>query len=135
MKKHDKDKNIIVNSFSGITIEDNIDLFDYLAEKCCSAPFSRWNKFKEAGDILQKGRSLFISEDVTNQVCDLMKILSILKTGRSGNCDLLFVGGVANFNTVRFNSTLDSKKCKEVYIVDQSPTGLYEKKSVNLLTL
>ena len=90
---------------------------------------------EEAGEVLKKGRSLFISEEVTNQVCDLMKILSILKTGRSGNCDLLSVGGVANFNTVRFNSTLDSKKCKEVYIVDQSPTGLYEKKSVNLLEL
>ena len=134
-KKYDNDRNYKVNKYSGISETENIELYDYLAEKCLSEPFNKWQKFKEAGEILVNGKALFINQDITIQTLSLLKILAILKTGRSGNCDLSFAGGVANYNTVRFNSTLDSKKNKHVYLIDQSPTGLFEKKSVNLLEL
>lgn len=134
-KKYDNDRNYKVNKYSGISETENIELYDYLAEKCLSEPFNKWQKFKEAGEILVNGKALFINQDITIQTLSLLKILAILKTGRSGNCDLSFAGGVANYNTVRFNSTLDPKKNKHVYLIDQSPTGLFEKKSVNLLEL
>lgn len=134
-KKYDSDKNYKINKYSGISSAGNIELYDCLTEKCLNVPFNKWKKFKEAGDILTEGKERFAALDITSQTLSLLKVLSILKTGRSSNCDLSFVGGVANFNTVRFNSILDLKKNKSVYIIDQSPTGLYEKKSVNLLEL
>ena len=134
-KKHDENKKLEVSPYIGITEKSNIELYDLITEKCGKAPFSRWNKFKEAGKILKDGKERFNKENITDQALDLLKAVNILKTGRTGNCDLQFAGGVANFNTVRFNSVLDSKKFKEIYIIDQSPTGLFEKKSENLLEL
>jgi len=134
-KKHDSDKNYKVNNYSGITESANIELYDHITEKCLNPPFNKWAKFEEAGKILKEGKSKFVVQDITTQVLSLLKLLTLLKTGRSANCDLSFAGGVANFNTVRFNSTLDLKKNNSVYIIDQSPTGLFEKKSVNLLKL
>ncbi|MBR6669873.1 MAG: type II CRISPR RNA-guided endonuclease Cas9 [Ruminococcus sp.] len=134
-KKHDSDKNYKVNNYSGITESANIELYDHITEKCLNPPFNKWAKFEEAGKILKEGKSKFVVQDITTQVLSLLKLLTLLKTGRSANCDLSFSGGVANFNTVRFNSTLDLKKNNSVYIIDQSPTGLFEKKSVNLLKL
>ncbi len=134
-KKHDENKKLEVSPYIGITEKSNIELYDLITEKCGKAPFSRWNKFKEAGKILKDGKEQFNKENITDQALDLLKAVNILKTGRTGNCDLQFAGGVANFNTVRFNSVLDSKKFKEIYIIDQSPTGLFEKKSENLLEL
>ena len=134
-KKHDENKKLEVSPYIGITEKSNIELYDLITEKCGKAPFSRWNKFKEAGKILKDGKERFNKENITDQALDLLKAVNILKTGRTGNCDLQFAGGVANFNTVRFNSVLDSKKFKEIYIIDQSPTGLFEKRSENLLEL
>lgn len=127
-----KDTKLKINTYSGIDSVKNTELYDYLSKKCTQKPFLTWNKFNEAGKILKSGREKFIKEDVTTQVIDLIKILFILKTGRITECDLKFAGGAKKYNTVRFNSIL---KNKSVYIIDQSPTGLIERKSPNLLDL
>lgn len=127
-----KDTKLKINTYSGIDSAKNTELYDYLSKKCTQKPFLTWNKFNEAGKILKSGREKFIKEDVTTQVIDLIKILFILKTGRITECDLKFAGGAKKYNTVRFNSIL---KNKSVYIIDQSPTGLIERKSPNLLDL
>ncbi len=127
-----KDTKLKINTYYGIDSAKNTELYDYLSKKCTQKPFLTWNKFNEAGKILKSGREKFIKEDVTTQVIDLIKILFILKTGRITECDLKFAGGAKKYNTVRFNSIL---KNKSVYIIDQSPTGLIERKSPNLLDL
>lgn len=134
-KKYEDNQNYKVNTHSGLNKEENLSLYEYFVDKMKSEPFSRWQKFNEAGMILENGKELFENSDLTTQTLNLFKIASILKTGRSSNCDLKFAGGVANFNTVRFSSVLNPKKNSAVYMIDQSPTGLYEKKSVNLLEL
>lgn len=131
-----KDKIISsVSPYSGINKEMNEKLYKCIAEKCISGPFARWDKFKEAGETLIKGFDMFTKMDLTEQILALIKCLSILKTGRSSNADLSFAGGQKNFHTERFGMILNKKKNSEVYVIDQSPTGLYEKKSVNLLEL
>ena len=117
-KKHDENKKLEVSPYIGITEKSNIELYDLITEKCGKAPFSRWNKFKEAGKILKDGKERFNKENITDQALDLLKAVNILKTGRTGNCDLQFAGGVAKLNTVRFNSDLDLKMFKEIYIID-----------------
>lgn len=131
-----KDKIISsVSPFSGINKEMNVKIYRCIAEKCVSKPFSQWDKFVEAGEILLKGVDLFSNLNITEQSLALMKCLSILKTGRASNVDLSFVGGQKNFHTERFGLVLNKKKYKRVFLVDQSPTGLFEKKSVNLVEL
>jgi len=124
-----------VTLISGITKAGNEELYDYLTAKCLEKPFCDWAKFKESGEILSKGRENFIMENITEQTVNLIKIFAILKTNRKGTCDLNFAGGVKKFHTERLNAILDSKKHKTIYIIDQSATGLYEKKSENLLEL
>lgn len=131
-----KDKVLsFASTFSGINKEMNEKIYMEIAQKCSSKPFSQWDKFNEAGNALIKGYDTFRSKDITEQSLDLIKCLAILKTGRSSTADLSFVGGQKNFHTERFGLVLNKKKYKTVYIIDQSPTGLFEKKSVNLLEL
>lgn len=106
-----------------------------IINKCQSKPFSFWSKFVEAGKILDSGRERFEDEDVTAQAINLKEALLVLKTGRTMDCNLKFSGGVKKFNTVRLNSVLNKTVFKNIHIIDQSPTGLFEKKSVNLLEL
>ena len=124
-----------VSVYSGINKEMNELLYNSIADKCISKPFCLWDKFKEAGETLIKGSDKFRNMDVTDQTLALIKCLNILKTGRSSNACLSFAGGQENFHTERFGLLLNKKKFKEVYLIDQSPTGLFEKKSVNLLEL
>lgn len=133
--KKKTDKTLKVSEISGISKTDNLKVYDMIAKKCLTAPFSKWVKFREAGKILENGRTSFSDKELTEQTVDLMKALSVLKTGRVANCDFKFVGGVGAFNTVRLNSVLNLTGYQSIRIIDQSPTGLFEKKSVNLLEL
>ena len=135
VKKYKNDKSIKVSELSGINKSDNVRVYDLIVSKCMSKPFSEWNKFTEAGQILKNGRQAFSDEEIDIQTVDLIKALNVLKTGRVGNCDLMFAGGVKAFNTVRLNSVLNTNGYECIRIIDQSPTGLLEKKSVNLLEL
>lgn len=119
----------------GITDDMNVKLYKYLAEKCLSVPFNKWAKFIEAGNTMLSKIDTFRGLQRTQQALAIMKCLEILKTGRSTAADLGMIGSVKNFHTERISFVIDKKKNKSFYIIDQSPTGLYEKRSVNLLDL
>ena len=131
----DSDKNRKADYYNIINRNDNSLLYNEIIMKCESKPFSQWSKYTEAAGILKKGKNRFDSLDLTEQCKCLSQIMALLKTGRSSNCDFSLIGGRKNYNTVRLNSTLKSNKYNTICIVDQSPTGLFEKKSPNLLEL
>lgn len=124
-----------ISPFSKINLEMNLKVYDYFTERCFAQPFCIWKKFEETGEILRKGRDKFLKQDLEEQVHTLMKVIAVFKTGRSTTCDLESVGGAKNFHTERFNAVIDTKKHKNICIIDLSSTGLYEKKSENLLDL
>ena len=62
-------------------------------------------------------------------------LVDVLKTGRINTCNLKPVGGVESYHTERMSAILKNTKYSDIRIIDQSPTGLYEKKSDNLLEL
>ena len=124
-----------VSESDKITKEENLELYDLYTKKCFTKPFCLWKTFEGAGKTLENGRDKFMSLSVDEQVTALMSVISILKTGRSSACDLSAVGGVKMACVSNFNAIINNNKdFSSIRIVDQSPTGLIEKYSDNLIT-
>ncbi|MCM1579511.1 MAG: type II CRISPR RNA-guided endonuclease Cas9, partial [Ruminococcus sp.] len=134
LKKSENGRKYKAGELSKITAEKNIMLFDTLTGKLISPPFG--TMFGEMGRKVIGGREEFAALDVTEQTLALGSVLALLKTGRSTGCDLKLISEAGAAGVIKLRSDfskLKGKKC--IRIIDQSPTGLFEKKSVNLLEL
>ena len=81
-------------------------------------------------------RDVFLKLSVTEQVLALSNIILLLKTGRSTGCDLKLIGESGQAGIITLNSSLTKISGRNsIKVIDQSPTGLFEKQSVNLLEL
>lgn len=120
------------NSFDA---QQNLLVYDEITEKCLKKPFSTLKKFVESGEIMRNGREKFEKLQLTDQLKALLQLVAILKTGRGLPCNFEYVGGVKSFVTGRMPALLSNTGYSDIRIIDQSPTGLYEKKSDNLLEL
>ena len=120
------------NSFDA---QQNLLVYDEITEKCLKKPFSTLDKFVESGEIMRNGREKFDKLQLTDQLKALLQFVAILKTGRGLPCNFEYVGGVKSFVTGRMPAVLSNTGYSDIRIIDQSPTGLYEKKSDNLLEL
>lgn len=124
-----------VSESDKITKEENLELYDLYTKKCFTKPFCLWKTFEGAGKILENGRDKFMSLSVDEQVTALMSVMSILKTGRSSDLNLEAIGGKSSACKSNFNAIINNNKdFSSIRIVDQSPTGLIEKYSDNLIT-
>ena len=110
-------------------------IYDEITEKCLKRPFSTLKKFVESGEIMKRGRDKFIELQLVEQLKALLQLIAVLKTGRIAPCNFEYVGGVKSFVTGRLPALLSNTGYIDIRIIDQSPTGLYEKKSDNLLKL
>lgn len=113
----------------------NLKVYDEIAKKCISEPFSKISKLAEAGKKMEEGRDKFAELSIIEQMKTLLLLVDVLKTGRINTCNLKPVGGVESYHTERMSAILKNSKYSDIRIIDQSPTGLYEKKSNNLLEL
>ena len=87
--------------------------------------------------IVESGREKFVSLNIRDQVLTLLN-LHIVFGRMTGGCDLSCIGGSKKTAaTVSFSSTVSNwkKYYSDVRIIDQSASGLWEKKSENLLDL
>ena len=120
--------------FDSITVNRNIEIYDMLCAKISSSPFRI--VLSNIGKVFADGRDDFMKLELNDQVKVLVNMLGVLKSGRAVACDLSLIGGSKNAAILRLNSVLTNLKgYKSIRIIDQSPTGLYEKASPNLLTL
>lgn len=132
----EKDPNRKVTSYNNITKEQNLEIYTIIMHKCSERPFNTWYKFADMADVLQKKASDFCALSIEEQIKALKEIVSILKSGRSVFCNLSYLNESKQSCISKLGAILTgNKKIKSVVIVDQSPTGLFEKKSVNLLEL
>jgi CRISPR-associated endonuclease Csn1 len=117
-----------------ITECENMELFDIICDKCCSKPFSViYGKF---GILFKNNRDNFEKISLTEQTKTLKEMIDLLKTNRSNGVNLLNVGGSGKSAKKKLNMKLFSiNDFSDIRIIDQSPTGLLEKKSPNLLEL
>ncbi len=121
--------------FDGISKEKNLELYDIFVHKLQNTFFSAIPA--NPIETLKNNRESFNELDMFRQVTALLSIISILKTGRSGSCDLKIINGVPNAANIRINALLRTlaKNYKDVRIVDVSASGLFENKTNNLLEL
>lgn len=132
LQKYPDDRAI---GYSSITKEQNNRIYDLIIEKCGSRPFNQWNMFAEICTVLMDKRDVFRNLSIFEQIKALKETVSILKSGRSGVCDLSLIGAKNTCKSRLGAKITGNKKIKSFHILDQSPTGLYEKRSVNLLEL
>jgi len=120
--------------FSYITVENNIELYELYIDKLSSYPYNK--RPASPLESIVNGKDKFVSLSIKEQIKCLISIHSIF--GRLvGGTDLTYIGGVGRAGNIAMSSTLSNwtKNYKEIYIIDQSASGLFEKKSCNLLDL
>ena len=134
ISKYKIDKNRTAESYPGITREMNNDLYQELVIKMTNNPFDVM--LGSIGKKIEKRFEAFKTLSITEQTISLANVISVFKTGRSTGCDLKLIGESGQAGVITLNSDLTKLKGrKQIFIIDQSPTGLFEKKSVNLLEL
>ena len=85
---------------------------------------------------MKESKEQFRNYSLEDQIIILSHMVELLKSGRKTGVDLSKVGGKAHSGVKTLNSFLFKIKDYEcIRIIDQSPTGLFEKKSENLLEL
>ena len=134
-KRRINDKLIYDKDYDKVSEEDNINLYDLYIYKLQNAIYSK--RINNPLETLNKGRDKFIKLSVQEQAKTLLNIHSAF--GRmTGGCDLSLIGGGTHSGaTVNFSSTISnwSKIYTDVRLIYQSPSGLWEKQSDNLLDL
>lgn len=122
--------------YNGISCEKNKKIYEMIKKKCSEGYFKSWKKFADMGTVLEEKKNVFNELKLPDQVNALTEIIKILKSGRSVFCDLSLLGESKQSCISKLGAVLTSSKyIKDIRLIDQSPTGLYEKRSVNLLDL
>lgn len=121
-----------ITEFDGVSFDENIDLFDSLVNKMCNTILKV--KYSDMGKKINQKRDVFLSLDLRTQYFVLNEILKIL------HCNVLMgdlskIGLAKKSGALTSNSVLtEIKNVKSIYLVNQSVTGLFEKK-IDLLNM
>lgn len=112
-----------------ITSEKNIELFQMLEQKYTGSIFTA--RPNNPGKMMAANEDRFNKLDAEDQAESLYQLLMLSKIGKATG-DLTKIGGSATAGTMSCNK--DISKMQECTLIDQSATGLYERK-VDLLTV
>lgn len=123
-------RNLQINEeYDHISKKDNDKLYDLFTSKIVNSIYKV--KLKAQIKNLEEGKDSFVNLDVEKQVEVLLQILNMLRCNSStGN--LLPIGCGKSCGTITLQKNIT--KCKELCIINQSVTGLFENK-INLLEL
>ena len=135
VEKLAKNKNYIYDEkYDVINAEENLRLYSLYLSKLEKTVYSKRPTNPIA--ILKKGKERFAALSVPDQARALLNIHQIF--GRiSGGCDLTLIGGDSNAAAPKIRSNVSNwhKKYSDVRLIDPSASGLWEKRSENLLEL
>ena len=116
-------KNALGSEQYGITPELNAKLYDELMEKI-RVKYSSAPSIGSLGEIMEKNRDKFTGLNLDDQSICLGRILLVLQCN-SARTDLSMIGGSKEFGKITIGKTLSKK---EMLLIAQSPTGLFEQK-------
>lgn len=122
-----------ITAFNKIDRKLNCELYDILKHKLTTTPYKVL--MPTPSELLEKSRSLFEQLTPEEQSIALLHIIELFGCSSSGGCDLTLINGSKNTGILKMAMTLNSKRFSAIRIIDQSPTGLFEKRSENLLEL
>ena len=118
----------------GISKEVNQVLYNHLTEKMGVWPFVKLPANQRT--VLDNGKQKFAHLTLEDQVKTLLSILGLFNSASTGS-DLFLLGGSMNAGVKLQSYCLSNwkKNYKDVRIIDQSASGLFESRSGNLLEL
>lgn len=122
--------------FDKITAENNIKLYDIFVEKLEHTIYSK--RPSSPINILKSGRALFLELSIIEQADVLLNIMGAFnRVSGSEGCDLTAIGGKKQSGKPTVGNVVSNwkKNYKDVRLIDESPSGLWVKKSENLLDL
>ena len=92
--------------------------------------------YNKAGHFFEKSKEIFEQLSIEEQVTVLAEMIKLLTYGRKGTIDLKLLGGSANacIKSIPMN-LYKMKGYSSLRLINQSPTGLIEYRSCNLLKL
>lgn len=102
----------------------NIKLYDILTKKHTSTVYNK--RPNPIGDKLLKAREKFIELEIDKQCKVLYQILQLFKIGSVNGVDLTLVGESVHTGTMKISKNINQPE--KMQWIDQSVTGLYEKK-------
>lgn len=108
-----------------ISREMNMELYNILEDKHTCSPFCK-RRNSIIGKI-KKGKDKFSVLNIQEQCMVLYQILKSTKTGEADTCsDLTLIGGEKEAGNLTIGKNI--KNVEQVYLIEQSVTGLYERK-------
>jgi CRISPR-associated endonuclease Csn1 len=133
--KVQNNKNYVFDSeYDKVIATDNVKLYDILEKKFQEGVYSK--RPNSPYEVMTSGREMFMKLTEVEQANVLLTIIQIL--GRvSGGSDLSLIGGNKNAAAMTISTAISNwkKYYTDVRIIDQSPSGLWEKQSINLFEL
>ncbi len=133
-KNANNPQHVYDEAYDKVNCEDNLKLYDLYCQKLTSTIYSK--RINSPLDILLQGREKFSGLDIKQQAQALLNIHQVF--GRiAGGCDLTLVGGKKGSAATSASSAISNlgKRYQDVRVWDTSPSGLWSKRSPNLLDL
>lgn len=137
-KKQKEDKTRRVHpKYDKITISKNMRLYDALVKILTSKPFSEMPASQKDLFSKEETRLKFKALSLEEQVSTLLNIIALGKTNRAGGCDLSAIGGVAKAGVMTLGAAMSNwkKAYQRVHVITSDASGLFVRKSENLLDL
>ncbi len=131
-EKRQNSKLLYDEVYDGVSVTKNRELYDLYIDKMQNSIYRK--RVNVPLQILLEGKDKFEALEIEKQCETLLTIHSVF--GRlSGGCDLSAIGGKSHSAATLISSTVSNwkKNYKDIRIIDQSPSGLWERRSENLL--
>lgn len=135
LEKQKANQNIIPDEVhDGISAEKNIELYGRLQEKLSARPFQQMpaNPIKN----VSAGRCMFEKLSALHQMRAITNIVTVFSAS-TATTDLTMIGGKEKMGNKTLSCFVSNwtKKYHDVRIIDDSPAGLFEQQSENILNL
>ena len=137
-QKKDKDKKrLVYPMYDKITASKNLHLYDALVKALTSKPLSEMPASPKELLSKEETRLTFSMLSLEDQVHTLLNLINLGKTNRVGGCDLTKIGGVKGAGEMTLGVVISNWKdnYQRVHIITSDASGLFVKKSENLLDL
>lgn len=123
----------IITKYDKITAEQNIALYDLLTDKLKTTAYGLF--MSSVLEHLEAKRDYFRSLDTEHQALALYHIVELFGCSTSSGKDLSLLNESNQSGRITMSMALGEKRFSDIRIIDQSPTGLIEHRSENLLEL
>ena len=129
VNRRKENRNAMISEYDGLTETELLALYDVFLSKLTDTVYG--TRLGAQIGTLEKGRNQFLKLTKEEKCCTLFEILHLFQC-QSVAANLKNIGGAAHAGILVLNN--DISALKEVYLINQSPTGIYGK-SVDLLTV